>query len=251
MHKGRTSRDTDMEVTNEENKGGDEVEQDQMMVEDTGLTNKAQNEVPILDPGGDPLRDEGPAEEAFGPNLNISPEIYEEVDAEIGSMGTGIRCFQTYAKRRTIGRISDALENSVSRVEVVSEDRQYIHVKCAFPGRSEFMLTAVYAVPHSNLRSLLWAKMKQFADSILTPWMAIGDFNDILALDERVGASVRNLRRIAWFNDRIRECGLSDLGFKGPKFTWKGPRMNGYARIFERLDRGLANAEFLSDLNSV
>lgn len=30
----------------------------------------------------------------------------------------------------------------------------------------------------------------------------------------------------------------------GPKFTWRGPMLQGFSIIFERLDRGLANAEW-------
>lgn len=73
-----------------------------------------------------------------------------------------------------------------------------------------------------------------------------GDFNDITSPSEKVGGRSCNLNRISWFQDRIDDCKLLDLGFLGPKFTWKGPQLHGCTRLFERLDRALANISFVS-----
>lgn len=45
------------------------------------------------------------------------------------------------------------------------------------------------------------------------------------------------------FQQTIEHCELSDLGYQGPKFTWKNCR-DGMDFIKERLDRGLANIEW-------
>lgn len=42
------------------------------------------------------------------------------------------------------------------------------------------------------------------------------------------------------FQETIEYCGLDDIGFKGPKFTWEGIRAGG-AKIRCRLDRVLTN----------
>lgn len=47
------------------------------------------------------------------------------------------------------------------------------------------------------------------------------------------------------FSNTISECGLSDLGFVGEKYTWE--RSRGTENwVQERLDRGLANQEWCS-----
>ncbi|XP_028767839.1 uncharacterized protein LOC114725488 [Neltuma alba] len=67
-------------------------------------------------------------------------------------------------------------------------------------------------------------------------------FSEILKLtDWRSGC---NFSRINWFQDRVRECGLSDLGFNGPHFTWKGLKILGVL-VYKRLDRAFVNDEFL------
>ncbi|KAI9074024.1 hypothetical protein K1719_044024 [Acacia pycnantha] len=114
--------------------------------------------------------------------------------------------------------------SSLINVSIIEEDRQYFHIQCVLPDQSRFLLTSVYAIPHSNLRSVLWTKLKGMATSINIPWLVIGDFNDILASSERSGGVRSNSHRIKWFNDRVVDCGLSDLGFQGPRFTWKGRR---------------------------
>jgi hypothetical protein len=45
------------------------------------------------------------------------------------------------------------------------------------------------------------------------------------------------------FRNTLEDCYLSDLGFRGPKFTWIGRRSNGKT-IKERLDRAVANCQW-------
>ena len=61
---------------------------------------------------------------------------------------------------------------------------------------------------------------------------------------EKMGGLPLNRTRIAAFKNCMDKCGLIDLGFQGPRFTWttKSPTWNG--PIQERLDRGLGNAEW-------
>ena len=46
------------------------------------------------------------------------------------------------------------------------------------------------------------------------------------------------------FQDVLDHCGFADLGFSGPDYTWHGRRRGEW--IWERLDRGVANYEWLT-----
>ncbi|KAK4261441.1 hypothetical protein QN277_004437 [Acacia crassicarpa] len=131
-------------------------------------------------------------------------------------------------------------------VDVLEEDRQFFHLRCQFPQVPIFLLTVLYVIPHSDCRSLLWENLHRLSRGVQYSWSVIGDFNDISSASERIGGKSANFRRMQWFNDRIHDCGLIDLGSVGPKMTWKGPRISGCSRLYERLDRALANSAFLN-----
>jgi hypothetical protein len=70
--------------------------------------------------------------------------------------------------------------------------------------------------------------------------MCIGDFNEIVDQHEKVGGALRRDGQMEQFRPISEYCGLSDLGFKGPKFTWSNGHQDEFV-IKERLDRAVAN----------
>ena len=69
--------------------------------------------------------------------------------------------------------------------------------------------------------------------------MIAGDFNEILASNEKFSTSLASQRRISCFHNCLDKCNLLDLGFNGPRFTWTNKRQDGL--VMERLDRVLCN----------
>ncbi|KAI9073164.1 hypothetical protein K1719_044870 [Acacia pycnantha] len=122
-------------------------------------------------------------------------------------------------------------------VEVMISNRQYFHLRISIEGMPDLLLTAIYSVLTPSLKQALWSDLRSMADSISSPWIVVGDFNDIASADERVGGSIINDARLKIFKDRIQDCMLSDLGSLGPKFTWRGPKLPNCPRLFQRLDR--------------
>ncbi|RYQ95392.1 hypothetical protein Ahy_B08g090662 isoform B [Arachis hypogaea] len=72
-------------------------------------------------------------------------------------------------------------------------------------------------------------------------WLVAGDFNEIKEASEKKGGAAVNIRACNIFSNWINSCRLIDLGFVGPRFTWKGPKWEGQDRVFKRLDRALSN----------
>ena len=52
------------------------------------------------------------------------------------------------------------------------------------------------------------------------PWVLLGDFNEMISEDEKMGGLPLNRNRISAFRNCMDKCGLMDLGFQGPQFTW-------------------------------
>jgi len=54
-----------------------------------------------------------------------------------------------------------------------------------------------------------------------SPWLCVGDFNEITRQSEKQGGqSSRPHNQIQSFRDALDECGFMDLEFVGFPFTW-------------------------------
>jgi hypothetical protein len=76
-----------------------------------------------------------------------------------------------------------------------------------------------------------------------TPWLCMGDFNEILNLSEKWGACTQANGQMEAFRRTLEDCFLCDLGFKGIKYTWRNGRAGGEFTK-ERLDRVVANTDW-------
>ena len=71
----------------------------------------------------------------------------------------------------------------------------------------------------------------------------MGDFNEIVSQEEKLGGAQCPNYQMQLFRDVIDECGFMDLGISGQRSTWSRHFRDGHS-IWERLDRGLANNGF-------
>lgn len=97
------------------------------------------------------------------------------------------------------------------------------------------MVTFVYGSPNYSIRELLWRELRQLANHMLTPWVALRDFNAYLSASDKMGGGPPNLLSMNHFRSCLDDCSLSEMGFKGPPFTWEG------RGIKERIDWVLGN----------
>ncbi|KAK4707227.1 hypothetical protein R3W88_033199 [Solanum pinnatisectum] len=111
-----------------------------------------------------------------------------------------------------------------------------------------YINTFVYAKCKEYLRKPLWDRLLHFADTRnATPWCTVGDFNVITDTDEKLGGNTYNMRKSMDFIGIIESCGLMDLGFNGPRFTWSNQRGINF-RIWKRLDRAMVNDKWLQNM---
>ncbi|WMV13660.1 hypothetical protein MTR67_007045, partial [Solanum verrucosum] len=122
------------------------------------------------------------------------------------------------------------------------------HEKQHVEALDTYINTFVYAKCKDYLRRHLWERILHFADTNnVIPWRTVGDFNVITDLDEKLGGIPYNMRKSLEFIGVIEACGLMDLGFNGPKFTWSNQRGINF-RIWKRLDRAMVNDKWLQHM---
>ncbi|KAK8663774.1 hypothetical protein V6N13_083579 [Hibiscus sabdariffa] len=109
------------------------------------------------------------------------------------------------------------------------------------PAGFNCMVINVYATNSVTKRSGLFNDLKQLFEEINLPVILGGDFNEVLALEERTGVKSHK-KGIKDFGLFIDGLGLIDLPFHGGKFTWCNFRDVPACR---RLDRFLILANIL------
>ncbi|KAL8168195.1 hypothetical protein V2J09_009694 [Rumex salicifolius] len=128
-------------------------------------------------------------------------------------------------------------------VTPISLDPQHITVEINRQGEIPWVLSAVYASPNYYRRDQLWSTLGDFARANNRPWLIGGDFNATLDSTERTYNSDYANRASAAFASWVNGSQLIDLGFSGPRFTWKyGTTMRTYHA--SRLDRFLSNVSW-------
>uniref|UniRef100_A0A803QQC4 Reverse transcriptase domain-containing protein n=1 Tax=Cannabis sativa TaxID=3483 RepID=A0A803QQC4_CANSA len=105
-----------------------------------------------------------------------------------------------------------------------------------------FLVTVIYASNKRLERKRLWRDIYELNTS--QRWCLMGDFNEILAKEERIG-----LRVSSWpdgdFLQCVNCCNLEDIKSNGNFFAWTN-KQHGEDRIFSKIDRVLSNQDIWS-----
>lgn len=105
--------------------------------------------------------------------------------------------------------------------------------------KEEFSITFVYGENEEAGREVLWRNIKEIGQKMVKLWLVVGDFNDILAMEERIGR--RKHRRLSTsFLKCVNSCGLEDMKSSGCYYTWNN-KQQGEARVCSKIDRTLVN----------
>lgn len=109
------------------------------------------------------------------------------------------------------------------------------HIDAVVNGESSepWHFTRFYGEPNTNFKEEAWSMLRSKPH---LPWCCVGDFNEILKIEEKRGGRIRPHNQMQAFRDVLDFCGFVDLGFTGPKFTWHSRRHG--QLIWERLNRG-------------
>ena len=103
-----------------------------------------------------------------------------------------------------------------------------------------WLINAIYASPRFEERCIVWNNLRMLANMHDLPWALMGDFNEVLSEDEKYRGNPICQRRVRAIKECMDDCNMMDLGFSGPKYTWKNKRESGNL-IQCRLDRCWVN----------
>jgi endonuclease/exonuclease/phosphatase family metal-dependent hydrolase len=106
----------------------------------------------------------------------------------------------------------------------------------------QFGLVCIYGDPYHRSTTHIWDQVASFVYDNSMPIMCIGDMNEILFDMDKNTPNV-NRSRMNAFRLIVKQCGLFDLGFSGPAYTWTNRHFSSKP-IYERLDRCLVNADW-------
>jgi hypothetical protein len=102
----------------------------------------------------------------------------------------------------------------------------------------------MYGDPSHSKTSNIWKEVSTFVDvNIGKPLLCMGDLNELMYPQDKSNMNYVNYSRMHSFRSLVKDCGLFDLGFNGPGYTWCNKRYSSKP-LYERLDRFLANAEW-------
>ena len=123
---------------------------------------------------------------------------------------------------------------------ILGSNHRFIDLVVKLEGEEPYRMSCFYGFADRQRRTESWEILRDLAGRSILPWVILGDFNELLAHNEKRGRHAHPFTLISNFRKAITDCGLKDLGFVGHPFTWE--KWCGTNRwVEERLDRALAN----------
>uniref|UniRef100_A0ACD5YJ22 Uncharacterized protein n=1 Tax=Avena sativa TaxID=4498 RepID=A0ACD5YJ22_AVESA len=90
----------------------------------------------------------------------------------------------------------------------------------------KFGLVCIYGDPYHRTTSSIWQNVAHFVYyNGNLPVLCIGDMNDLLYDSDKSSPNINRSRMFA-FRSLIKNCGLFDIGFSGPAYTWTNRRFS-------------------------
>jgi hypothetical protein len=100
----------------------------------------------------------------------------------------------------------------------------------------KFGLVCIYGDPYHRQTTAIWNEVAAFVyDNSSLPMLCIGDMNELLYDMDKNCPNI-NRSRLYQFRSLVKSCGLFDLGYSGPAYTWTNKRFSSKP-MFQRLDR--------------
>ena len=111
--------------------------------------------------------------------------------------------------------------HSSATVSLLNYARNFIDVHVEVAGLGDWRLTEFYGYHESCRRRQSWDLPRWLSSSSSSPWVCLGDFNDLLEASEKKGRIDHPNWKLQGFKSAISYSGLIDVGMDGYPFTWE------------------------------
>ncbi|XP_062086054.1 uncharacterized protein LOC133792153 [Humulus lupulus] len=142
------------------------------------------------------------------------------------------------------GRILIIWRKVFVKVSVLEENAQFVHCLVKMAGhKSSFNITFVYGRNTLEERKTLWNGLSQIVCPA-TPWLVLGDFNDIFTARGRNGGNSVSSTEMVYSSQWLSLSNLEALKSMGSFYTWTN-NQDGEARIYSKINHAFINEEWL------
>lgn len=100
------------------------------------------------------------------------------------------------------------------------ESKNLVHSNVIDNKGSSLSITFVYGHPNLSKREVVWQQLKNLTSIAQPNWLCIGDFNQILASQEKLYFHQGLVLGAQLLQEVINELYLCDLRATGQRFTW-------------------------------
>ncbi|XP_058759242.1 uncharacterized protein LOC131632512 [Vicia villosa] len=100
----------------------------------------------------------------------------------------------------------------------------------------------VYAHNQITKRKILWEDIEEYSRSIKGPWLIIGDFNNVLKINDRIGGKEVQSNEYVDLESMLQTLGLTEHDTRGSPYTWSNKHTTRV--IYSIIYRALCNTDW-------
>ncbi|XP_070037184.1 uncharacterized protein [Nicotiana tomentosiformis] len=155
-------------------------------------------------------------------------------------VAAGWRCVTNYETNGK-GRIWVIWDPNILQFNEMVKSNQLIHGK-VFIGalKLQFYFTAIYGLHTIEDRKILWHELEVIHSGTDGACIAMGDYNAILGVDDRVYGNPVQEVEIRDFRNFMLNNNMNELKYIGRKFTWTNNH------VWSKIDIVIVNAEWMT-----
>lgn len=108
--------------------------------------------------------------------------------------------------------------------EITSYSRNHINVNFFNNTVASWSVSCFYGYPERTRRKDSWDFLRRLAGLAQLPWVVIGDFNDLLAVEDKWGGVSHARSLMFGFQAAIDDSLLTEIDLHRGKYTWEKSR---------------------------
>lgn len=131
--------------------------------------------------------------------------------------------------------------DNIHVVSHVLSDR-CVHLNALYkPTNEHFLVYGAYFPAQNSDKDPFWESMALFYDNITIPWILLGDFNELLSPNDKLGGNLVSRSQCQRLPSFLTRTNAMDIHCLQQDFSWKS---NSHPGLYHRLDRAVASHSF-------